>query len=309
MYARMAPISRPEPGFREVRIRALEGTRASRRTFRYFGLRVSALLFGVSGAVGVGLLGRAFGADVAWLGALPLPAYACFALGVPALFELIRPPSPSKKSKMWRWLGTLMFLVVLALIVAPSLKTSRLGWLVPTLLYLVPVVIARFWARAKAAKQNATAPVQGPSPAAHQRSHKGRPRPEAAHATSGASDATAALTRTWGLSEGVFWLLFVGVLPAFVVRLVVWPEVALTRGLQTLSFALLFVAVASVALGALGTLAERLWPKSPRLLAGLVVFGPFVASLFVPGFPNAVSLAMAASHFLLQQTTQGWGLI
>jgi hypothetical protein len=41
----------------------------------------------------------------------------------------------------------------------------------------------------------------------------------------------------------------------------------------------------------------------------LILFGPFVVSWFIPGFPSAVSLAIAASHFLLEQTTQGWGLV
>jgi hypothetical protein len=328
LYAQMAPEAEAEPDFWLLRRQGVKGTSAARRTFRYFGLRLSAFFFAVSGSLGVWLLGLWLGADLAWLAALPLPAYACLALGVPALFELIRPPreESARRGRFLRFLFTvILILAAVFYFQASSQMDSTSKWLIPGLLYGVPLLLGRFWARRRAetdSKPKSPSVTLSDRRAVATKTSSGKSRREPA-ATRGddaaqlseVRDGTSLPTavqfavRTLGLSEAVFWLLLVGAFPPFLTRLYLWPADHLSQTLETSLVALLFLAVAAVTLGIVGTASERLVPRFPRLTAFLIVFGPFALSLVWPAVPNLVSLAISASHLLLSYATSGWGLI
>jgi len=315
----MMPEPAAELSFWALRKAGLQTSRSRRRGFRYFGLRISAVFLGLGGSVGVFLAEKLLGPDVATLAALPLPAYGALALGTPALLELIRPEPPearAKKKRRWSWLlfGVGAFLLV---------KWSSQGdetqsrWLLPLVTYLLislPVFALgrRLWSGAKTAKkQSAPGPSAAPPPPPWQRKLPQRKLPQRNDPSqpSKLSREQALLARSWGLSEAIFWLFAVGVLPAFALQAFVFPNAAKGHEFSLMGLALFFALGVSGLLGVLGAFAERISPRFPRLVAALILFGPFAVSLVVPHFPNLVSAILAANAYIATEATSHFGLI
>lgn len=310
-YAMMAPAPALEPSFWALRKAGLETTRSRRRGFRYLGLRISAVLLGIGGSLGVYLGEKFLGAEVATLAALPLPAYGALALGTPALLELVRPEPPerTKKKRAWAWLPFLIGVVLLATWSEPG-GQNQSTWLIPLAIYLVVSLGIRMWPRAKANNQK-TPPRPGVPPQAlgGAAPDKGPRRVFARREMLKPGPEQLLFARGWGLSEAIFWLFAVGVLPAFALQAFGFSGEAQGHDFLLMGLAILFAVGVSGVLGALGVLSERISPRFPRLVAFLILFAPFAVSLAIPQFPNLVNLILAANAYIASQATSHFGLI
>jgi hypothetical protein len=319
VYAAMAPGPEETDGFWALRQAGLQTTRSRRRGFRYWGLRISAVLVGLSGTLGVWLGAKFLGTDVGTLAALPLPSYGALALGAPALLELIRPEPPASAKRKGRKLAWLTIFVAVAVLVAlsqPGAEKNVGPWLIPALLYLAIAFVARLWQRrklsrgapGKASLRQASlgqANLGKTSPAPTSRS----PGTFAPENSAGTNPQRVLLARGLGLTEAIFWLIAVGILPAFLWQAIAFQGTSRARDALVASLAVVFALGVSGVLGALGAIAERLSPRFPRLLAGLILFGPFVVSLWFPECPSLVGAILAANRYIASEATAHWGLI
>jgi|GEM_PF-2862271 hypothetical protein len=288
LYSSMAPQPERSEGLAMLR-EGIASTRKARRTWGYFGLRVSALLLGTAGFVAPVFAERIGVPEVGRFFVLPVLVYATLALGLGGTLELIR-IRRERYGRSW-FLFIFLFMGLMALVTnaAPALAPhvpEEWRELLPLFLILLGMpLINRLTQRRP--KQTSKAAEQKP---------KEEPR-------SSKWSVEALAPRALGVFIALSLLTLVGVLPGFIrAEMTATPLRDLPLGLSGPVHATLFVLVLSAALAIHGAVAERLWPRWPRLAFFVLVLAPYGLSYLIPGFPNCIDafagyLSWLEGHF------------
>lgn len=302
LYSTVVPLEDPSTDAWTLFRAGQSSTRRHRWSFRYFALRVSALLLAVAGVGSTWGLVTLGLPETALPTALRLVAYAAWVLALPALFQLIRRlPEPRAKKKR-SVLLRIIVLVALSLVVLPALvevltdpsqRADNLSGLVLVgLLLFVPQALwstFRALRSRKAIKANQNS--QTPSPPIEELN----PTP---------NDVPSLGARLLGLWSAIFLLSSAGVLPGIIAALY-WSGASLGGGAEwsPLLYASLYLALLALAGSVVGTLAERIAPRWPRLVATLLIFGPFAVSLFWFDCPNLIEAFTEAFRWMLRESS------
>lgn len=290
LYSSMAPVP-DRSGALAVFREGIRTTRGARKTWRYFWLRVSAISLAVPGVVGP-LFARRLGlADLGHYLALPILVYSGFALALGAALELIRRP-PEREGRSW---FRFVFLLVVLSTVAGALAPMIAKHVPPGMRDLVPLILILLGmpllTHATRGKKVTSPPVEKKS-------------------SSSPWSSEILIPRVTGIAWAVFLLTLVGALPGFVFAALGDSTFSPSPGgLPALGHVVLFILVLSLVLGAHAAVAERLWPRFPRLTLLLLLGVPWALTLVIPGFPNCFSLFVSYIGWLEGQFAPPWGLV
>lgn len=204
---------------------------------------------------------------------LPILAYSGFALGLGGALELVRRPSERRGRSWLRFILLFAVLTTVAGAVGPMIakhlpKSAR--ELVPLFLILGGLPLISQITRGRKLPR---------------RDSKDKEAPVSPWSTE------ILAPRIVGVSLALFLLTLVGALPGFIAA-----ELQGTRfeplpgGFPITAHVVFFVLTLALLLALHATVAERLWPRWPRLMLLLLVGVPIALSLAVPGFPNLFDL-------------------
>lgn len=294
LYNSMAPQPERSEGLSMLR-EGIASTKKARRTWSYLGLRLSALFLGAAGFVAPVVAERIGAPDVGRFFVLPVLVYSTLALGLGGTLELIR-LRPERHGRSW-FLFTFLFIGLMALTtnaapaLAPHVPEQWRGLLPLFFLLLGMPLINRLTRK---------------TPQATPKTEPRNTEQKAKEAPSGSREKwsfEALAPRALGLFIALTLLTLVGVLPGFIrAEMTATPLRELPGGLSGPVHATLFVLVLSGALAIHGAVAERLWPRWPRLVFFVLVLVPYGLSYLVPGFPNCIDafagyLSWLEGHF------------
>ncbi len=294
LYSSMAPQPERSEGLAMLR-EGIASTKKARRSWSYLGLRLSALFLGAAGFVAPVVAERIGAPDVARFFVLPVLVYSALALGLGGTLELIR-LRPERHGRSWflftfLFIGLMAFTTSAAPALAPHVPEQWRGLLPLFFLVLGMPLINRLTRKT---------PRVTPKIESKTAEQKAKEEPSGSRAK---WSLEALAPRALGLFIALALLTLVGVLPGFIRAEMTNVSLReLPGGLGGPVHAALFVLVLSAALSIHGAVAERLWPRFPRLAFFVLVLAPYALSFLVPGFPNCIDafggyLSWLEGHF------------